>query len=292
MNRFIVAIILCFGINAVMAQDGIGYGFKAGLNFSTFQGDKEQDTDGNELEEYKFETGFHIGGQVNFKFTDNFGLRTEFLFSQKGSRYNYNGHSYQRFIDVDGDEIFTTGMRAYSVNITNSYIDIPIMGYAKALDWLEFSAGVNVGFLVASSGAGELRYNGVTPNGDVIEEFVSSLDYNFYQDEGGMAIPGDVVRTEIDGRAVDLPQFFGAYYDYPAGDVDNLYNVMDLGVNFGISLFLNQGLAIGCRLNYGLIDITNNDVDRSFLQLEDNELVFRDDIDRTLSLHTFIGFSF
>lgn len=278
------------------AQD-IGYGFKAGLNFSSFQGDSEVDADGNELETFTNNTGFQIGGIINIKFTDRFGLRPEILFSQKGGRYAYSGESYQRLFVSNGETERTIGMREMTLNVTNAYIDVPIMAYARVTKWLEVSGGINFGFLVASLGAGELRYSGTTSTGKTVEEFVVSLDYKYLSDvaeEGKLLDEDPIIRdVSFSGQPIEIPRGFGAYYDYKDADEVGAFNTFDFGVNAGLSVYLNQGLSVGARANYGLADITNNNVDRSFQTLnDDNSFILRDDVDRNISLQVFLGFSF
>ena len=52
------------GSGSLFGQSQFGYGFRAGLSFSTFSGDLETDQSGNELESYGLATGFHIGVNV------------------------------------------------------------------------------------------------------------------------------------------------------------------------------------------------------------------------------------
>jgi len=291
MKNIFTGLILLLAITLVNAQE-IGYGFKAGLNFSTIQGESEMDGEGMDLESFKNNTGFQIGGIINFKIVDAFGIRTELLFSQKGGRYNYNGQSYQRLFLTNGDEFMTEGLKEIDLNITNAYIDIPVMGYVKVNKWLEISAGANIGFLVASSAAGELRYSGNTAAG--VEEFVVSLDYKYFSDapeEAKLLVDEPIIR-EVMNQFIEIPRGFGAYYDLSEGDETGLYNTIDLGVLAGINIYLNQGLSLGARMNYGLIDITKNDLDRSQFELNDGQFIYREDMDRNISLQTFLTFSF
>ncbi len=290
----LLSFLIFLGGDLLHAQD-IGYGFKAGLNFSSFQGDSEQDIAGNDLENFTNNTGFQIGGIINFKFTDAFGLRTEILFSQKGGRYSFTGDSYQRLYATNGETVRTTGMKEITLNVTNAYIDIPVMGYIRVAKWLELSAGPNIGFLIASSGAGELRYNGAISTGKPIEEFVVSLEHRYFSDEAGEAklINEDPIVREGFNNFIEIPKGFGAYYDYEDADEKGLYNIIDFGLNAGLAIYLNQGLSLGVRFNYGLADITKNTVDRSQVSLnENNGFILRDDFDRNLSAQATLGFSF
>lgn len=288
-----LALISTFTYSSLQAQE-LSYGFKAGLNFSTFQGPLENGENGESPESYDFNSGFHIGIMFNRGFTDLFGIRAEVLYSQKGSRYRFEGEGYQLLQNGVGSRIFTTGNKEISLNITNAYIDVPISAYGKVLPWLELHGGISVGAIVSSSGTGELRYSGVSSIGVPIEDFLVSLDHRYYMDVGGFEELGaEPILRNINGDQIEIPRSLGAYYDYEQGEEVNLFNRIDFGLQAGVSIFLNQGLFLGLKVNYGLADITNNEVDRSLINLGDNnEFIFSEDVDRNLSLQASIGFSF
>ena len=292
-NLFFFFALSLFALSNMNAQE-LSYGFKAGLNFSTFQGDLEVDENGLTPESYDYSSGFHIGIMFNKKLTDLFGLRAEILYSQKGSRYRFEGESYQPIHTAQNTRIFTTGNKEVTLNISNSYIDVPISAFGKVLPWLELQGGISIGGLVSSTGSGEMRYDGRSSVGVPIDEFVISLDHRYFADKGGIENrDDDPIILNINGDPVEVPKTFGAYYDFEQDEDVNLFNRLDFGLQAGVSIFLNQGLFLGLRANYGLSDITNNDVDRSLINLGDNnEFIFSDDVDRNLSLQASIGFSF
>ena len=275
----------------------MGYGFKAGLNFSNFQGPSELGPDGSELETNELITGFHIGAIINFKFAELAGLRTELMFSQKGSRYNYDGPSFQHFQIVNQNNVLeTTGTKKISLNITNAYIDIPVMGYFRATDWLEVSGGASIGFLVSSIAAGDLSYSGATAGGALVEDILIGLDYNYTTDDELVLNPDDATTATIGGQTITIPRTVGSYFDQSlyGGSFDgNLFNTIDLGLVGGINIFLNQGLSLGLRANYGLSDITRNESDHYRQELgPDRQLITSTDKDVNFSIQTSIGFSF
>ncbi len=272
---------------------GLTYGFKAGLNFSTIQGPLEEIDGGQETS--KFNTGFHIGAAINYKFVELQGIRFEIMFSQKGQKYQYDGPSFQRYIANDGSNVYATGNRRSIINISNSYLDFPVMWFGRVRPWLEVSAGFNVGFKLGSTGSGELIFlgNSTGNNNEIDNTFKLSYDYNddTLFDINTLSEVDNFVSM-LDNKTVTLPTELDAYYEYDEVR-GKYYNGFDAGVNAGISFFLNQGLFVGVRLNYGLIDVTNNDVDYSRTSLDaNNNLIFRDDKDRNLSVQTSIGFSF
>jgi len=89
-----------------------------------------------------------------------------------------------------------------------------------------------------------------------------------------------------------LPRTLQAYYDYPNGADTGLFNRLDFGIHASANVFINRSLFVGLRFNYGLTDITNDDVDRSLGEINGSDLILRDDFDRNISLQASIGFSF
>ncbi|MEZ4948643.1 MAG: hypothetical protein R2784_04540 [Saprospiraceae bacterium] len=181
-----------------------------------------------------------------------------------------------------------TGNRDMSVNISSSYIDVPIMVFARATSWLELSVGVVPGFLVYSSGTGELTFTS-----DRLATYTQELDYNYYGDEVGEADFSNPIRVENKntGNLVDVPSSAGAYY-YQKEKDGSYFNFFDLGAMAGISFYLNKGLYLGARYNYGLIDVTNNKNDYSVITLENGEQVLRKDKDTNNGWQFSVGFNF
>jgi len=287
------ALLLLLCVNFLVAQD-LSYGFKAGLNFSQFNTTDLEQLNGEDLESFTQNSGFHLGIIINTGWTENFGTRAEILFSQKGGRYEFDGPSYAVLNSFIGEErVLSTGFRTMNLNISNTYIDIPISVYFKPTSWFEISAGPNVGLLVSSIASGELSFQEISQSEDDAYRGIS-LDYRYFSDDPGEFEPD--VGTElrmINGQSLEIPKTINAYYDYPDGSETGLYNRLDVGVHAGVSFFINRSLFVGARVNFGLTDITDSEVDRALLGLDDNdEFIFRDDNDRNFSIQASIGFSF
>lgn len=292
MNRLLLAFFaLCFSAT-VFAQE-MSYGFKAGLNFNTFQGDAETDDAGNELEEFTSNTGFHVGATFTYAATELMGVRGEFLFSQKGGRRTYEGPSYYFLYDLDENRQTITGNRRFDVNVNQAYLEIPVMGYIRPVQWLEFYAGGSIGFLVSSTGFGELTFSdGVAANGNKVQEFTHEMDVNYLGNDPGARSYGSPAKTvSFGGENVPIPQTAGAYFEFTE-DRGNLYRIVDVGAIGGLSIFFNKGLYVSGRINYGLSDITKSEADVSLRQLDNGEFISRDDKDRNFSIQASIGFSF
>ncbi len=267
-------------------------GIIAGMNLSKLIGPSEVDASGDELEDYSFKTGFHLGGRFNYRFTDAFGLRGELLYSQKGATYSYDGTSYWVFQDEAGQLLYSTGNRNTDLKIVNNYLEVPIMAFYQ-LGPVEFSGGAYFSWLFRSTGSGELRYSGVSENGNPIDEFTISLLFNYYSDNFQPINAEDTQPVEVDGDIIQVPEVIGAQYDLITEPEDRLFKRFDYGLIANVAVYLNEGLFIGGRLNYGLADITRTERDVSRYQLDENkQAIFRDDADRNLTLQISLGFSF
>lgn len=269
----------------------ISYGFKAGLNFNSIIGESEKGSNGSDLETYTGNTGFHVGGMFNFGFTDLVGVRAEFLFSQKGGRYKYEGESYYTFQPEEGSELFSTGIRKTNLNITNSYISIPFSVYYRPVKSIEISGGIGVNVLVATTAFGDFKYSG-TVGGGSPTDFEYSLEYNYYGDNPGEAGSSSNPQiVQISGRDVAVPVDAGAYFEHKT-DRGGLHKPIDFTAVGSIHLFLSQGLFLGFRVDYGLSDFTKTEADISQKSLDGNNFKTLDLKDQHLSLQASVGFSF
>lgn len=273
----------------LVAQEVSG-GFKVGLNFSRFEGPSAEGPQGEALEMNDFATNFHVGALVNFSVTDLFGFRTEILYSQKGSQYSYDGPSYLRLYTQQGNPVVSFGNRREVITFSNSYLDVPLMTYVR-LGRVEASAGVNAALLIGSRGQGEITFSGVSAGGQNVDPIILTVDGNYTGDDPSITGIGQIDRRTIDNQEVLVPEIVNAYYD--GNQVDEiLFNRLDFGLNAGLNVYVNNGLNLGFRLNYGLTDITNQQQDVNLQMLDGNELILNDDDDRNVSLQASIGFSF
>ncbi len=296
------ALVFLLLMSGFSANAQIKYGFKTGLNFAHIIGESETSDAGADLETWKNTTGFHIGMTLAYKFTDNFGLRGELLYSKRGAKYTFDGQSYRIFNHASGS-VPTVGTSRYLINLNNSYIDLPVLVYGRYKNF-EISGGGYLGLLVQSVGEGSLRYSGKTlpplnnsvyekPNKDDTE-LTFNLNHNYRKDDPGEGtVKGETpVNIQVDGFTSETPKTLGAYYDYPAGS-GRLYNSLDYGLVGGLSYYISSALYVHARVQYGLADITNNKADLSKARTGANgELLFRDDKDKNFMLQISVGFSF
>lgn len=297
-----LTLLLLMLMGSFLANAQIKYGFKTGLNFAQIKGESELNDAGMELESWKNTTGFHIGMTFGYKFTDNFGLRAEALYSKRGGKYTFDGQSYRIFNHNTGS-VLTTGKSKYLINVNNAYIDLPIMAYGR---WgnFEISGGGYIGLMVQSAGEGSLRYSGKTALGN--DAFINpdktdteldfNLNYNYRKDDPGEGTATDnnevPLTIKVDGFLSETPKTLGAYYDYPAG-AGKLYKSLDFGLVGGLTYYISNALYIGGRLQYGLQDLTNNDADLSKARVDANgQLIYREDKDQNFMIQASVGFSF
>lgn len=282
----LVAALLLTWSESMNAQE-LSYGFRVGLNVSSLSGDTEPG------ESYTTNTGFHVGGGVRFEITDLFGIRTEVVFTQKGTKRTFEGDGPFVFRGPNG-KIVTNGNKNIALNIANAYIEIPIMAYGKIGEKLEIYGGGYTSFLVGSTASGELIYTDgrVDGNNNVIDELNITLDYNYGRQDAGELLDGiDNISLEVDGETVEIPNTLGAYYDLDSKE-GKPYKVFDAGLSGGAAFFLNGGLYFSATATYGLIDVTNSDLDFSYVEIDGFDFKTRDDKDNNLSFQFSLGFSF
>jgi len=222
-------ILLFLAGNVKSQNESIGYGFRAGLSIAKYNGLSEMGPNGETLEINKMASGFHIGMTLNYKFGDLMGLRSELIFSQRGTDYLYKGPSYYVLGRNTVQSITIAGTRKKSINVSNAYIDVPLTVYYK-IRGFELSGGVNLGLLISSAAGGSVNFEGVSPiTGNPITPFKINLNYNYKSDKAGGA-SSTTQDVNIDGRSYAIPTFIGAYYEFPEKDKD-MFNTHDTGVH-------------------------------------------------------------
>lgn len=289
---FILGIVNFIAFQSLFAQaQTLSYGFKTGLSLSKIDGPSEM-SNGMELETNDNANGFFVGALFRYWFTDLVGVKWELLYSKKGTQYAFNGPGYQNLPTAAGAQVNLIGNQRINLNITNDYIDIPVLIYGK-FGKFEIEGGVSIGFLLTSAASGDLSFNGLSTAGSPIDEFNLALEYKYKKDN-----PGEVdfdlgTRSiNVNGLPVEIPLILAAYYQFPE-DRGKYFNTIDIGLNAGVYYYWNQGLFLGGRLNYGLSDVTKDDYDVSRVSLDTNgEFIPRSDKDRNVSLQFSIGFSF
>jgi hypothetical protein len=281
-SLFVFAALIFVMQVAALAQDW-SYGFRAGLSFGKQIGPAEAG------ETFDYNSGFHIALGFGRSFTDLWGLRGELQYSQKGTRQKFEGSSYLSLIADSGNRYTFAGSKKLTLANYNSYIDVPVVVYARVAKWLEVSGGLYAGVNIVSTGNGELNFSS-----DALDAPLSvELDHNYIGDEAGEAdLSGArIVKTKSGGEQFKVPTVAGAYF-FQTAKPANFYQVLDYGLVGGLSFYINRGLFLGGRLVYGLADPTNDDADFSLLGQASGISVSRADKDRNLVIQTSVGFNF
>ncbi len=292
MNRYLIVVVACcfIGANAFSQNDNFGFGFRAGASFSRLDGPSELGPNGEELEEYSMARGFHLGAAVSYRFTDQVGMKAEFVFSQRGTLYDYNGPSY--YVLGRRNVLNTTiqGTRDQTLNVSNAFIDIPVLVYYK-FGSFEILGGFNTGILVASTGGGSTDFNGISQLGSTVAPFEVGLNHNYKKDEAKGAST-ELINVVVDGRTFTVPEVLMAYFEFDTKN-KNLYNTIDLGLIAGAAYYINEGLYLSARYVHGLNDVDQNEYDVSLQYLNpDGSFVQRADKNTSRSWQISIGFSF
>lgn len=283
----ILSLFICLFSVQLVAQD-LSIRFKAGLSYSLLLGDKEQ-VNGMDVEDVSLTNGFHVGLGLGYPLSDRFGLRAMLLYSQRGLEYKYDGSSYFVFDQINGDVLLSLGgNRKTTLEVTNSYLEIPITAYAR-LGRVELEGGFYAAVLVSSRGSGELTYSNTSANLDPVS---IALDYNYYSDSYNRPTDVDVFNRTVNGIQGTVPQTIGAYYESIDND-ERRFNLFDFGLTASVAFYLNQGLYLGVGVDYGLLDATNNNQDISAVSLDpDRNFILREDTDQNVTLKASVGFNF
>lgn len=290
-NIFILFLIVISTKN--IGAQGFGSIFRAGLNFGTMLGPVEGSGD-TDYEMLGYTTGFHIGvgARYHFDYLKKYGIGMEGNYSQKGATINYDGPSFFVFRNTLGATLMSVGTRKSNITVSQTHIDIPLYAYAKITKGLEISGGVYGSFLVGSKGSGDLTFSGTTP---LVNEFTVQLDHNYLKDQlldYSQPLQGDFINIPISSQQFQLPTVLGAYTENESRD-GNLYRVFDFGLIGGFSLYLNQGLYLGVRAQYGLTNLVNNNMKLQYSAPgADNKPVLSEDKRTNLTFQASIGFSF
>jgi len=283
---YITGIIFLTISSSIHAQNIMSFGFKAGLSNVSIDGPLESGPDGMRLESIKPNRAFILALLLNVNFTDELLLQTEFMYNQKGYNYNYNGPSYAILRTQDQKYTFT-GKRDMSLNVTNTYFQIPVSLSYKLFNRIQLQGGVYGSVLVSSTGAGHVIYTEIP---EVAGEVEQTLNYNYRSNKPGAFSPL-TQQIRINNEPELIASQINAYYDYEEKD-KALFRTFDAGLHAGVNVFINQSLFVGARYNRGLIDITRNSVDHSYQSLDQGKLRFSDDDDRYSAWEFTIGFSF
>jgi len=281
-NLIILLVLLStIGLSAQSQKIGV----RAGLNRSWFSGPLETN------ESMTRNGGFHFGINYSYYFNDYVGLRFELLYNQRGTSQDYLGETYY-ILKRGSERLLDYGQTDYSLAISNGYLSLPISASFYVRPKIEIFGGASVDFLISPTGRGKIEYTSTEfPDGIF---FTQSMDFDYYNDEAG-GIPlfsRQTIALIVEGEPFPIPRLIGGYYFFSDKD-GNRFRPIDLSLHAGLNYFLNTGFFIGATINYGLSDVTRNQMDVALGELNpDGSFILRDDNDHQLSLQFSIGFRF
>lgn len=300
MNKYIISTLLiafCLLISQNVKAQDYNFGIRAGLNYSKFQGPQLNEADHKDF--FSFNNGIHFGVTFAYAFTDQFGLRTEVGYNQIGTKYTFESEDAVFVFRNDFEREPRNGKILRKYDINNSYIHVPIMAYFKPFKKLELYGGIYTQFLILPTMGGSIDFT--DPNLDDKEltfSFIQSIEGNYYADKARQAKGNQALTVAIlvDGEVVKptMNRLVGAYYELDEDEKKgSAFSWFDAGLEGGASYFVNKSLYIGLTGQYGLLDVTRNQMDVDFYRLDENQkFKFRSDYDVNFSLQLSVGFKF
>lgn len=277
----------------VVAQ-GYNVGIRAGLGQNKFSGPTERG------ESFKLAGGFHFGINFQWNFNDIIGLRSEVVYNQTGSGYELDvDDGYYVFTPVNSGlaNIIIRDSSNINMDHSNAYIQLPQTVHIRVNQKFEIFAGGYVGFLVSPVGSGTQLFGGT--KGAQEHSFLQGLNFKYASDDENTRL-GDFINPaspliEIRANGIDVDvRAFENSYDYQSfNTADNRFLSIDYGLVLGGTYYLNRGLFVMGRVEYGAKDITRNSADYSFTDVNDDETpIFNNDNDKNLGFYLSLGFKF
>lgn len=293
MRKFLLFSLLLTTFAPLSAQEFSG-GFRAGLNFNTFDGDQEMSADGaTTYESFARTTGFHVGATFALGFTDLFGIKANLMYNQKGVQRDFT--EMPSFFYLYGDADDTQGAVSFGtltgeIDVVNSYIDIPVTAYYR-IGPIEIEGGASMGFLVNSRASGGLSYADTRIGRG--EDIIFNVEGSFFSDEAGFNGIEALSETPLPGTTNIFPPAVVSNY-YNSNNDEPLYRRFDFALVGGVGFFLNNGLFLGARYQHGLSELTKGEND---LRLTNEDRVEgrefnEDDEDYSRSIQVSVGFRF
>lgn len=286
MNKHYSFIFVIFLFTADLSAQS--FGIRAGLNYTKFSGPIEQGVN----EKFSLANGFHFGVNYAYKVADIFSIKGELVYTQIGSKYNYDGASYYKVPIGTNAFSYEKGNARVDMKVSNAYISLPITFQWQATKKLEFYAGGYASVLIGPKGSGTIYFE----QSDSLF-FKQSLIHNYNKDvAGGIASSTAGPSIWVDGKVVPpLARDAGAYYNYLSTEKEaNLYNSFDYGLTGGFNYFINKGFYVGLKYDYGLTDVTNDRVDflRKTYDENNNAGIKANHFDRNVGFEVSFGFRF
>ena len=293
----ICAFVLVTLLSGQLIGQGFNIGIRAGIGQNKFTGPLERDFG----ESYGLTGGFHFGLSYQLNFSDVVGWRTEILYNQMGSSYKLDTPEgfYVFRPDPFQDRTSNIVIRDTTlINLThsNAYLQFPQTINIKLGSKVEVFGGAYIGFLLSPVATGNVLFGG--PGVTQEHSFRQGLNFNYFDDDSQtksdpFRARGREIQIRAEGYDVTLRGIENSY-DYQQFEIDEgRFFSTDFGLIAGASYYINRGLYVMGRIDYGVKDITRNTADYSFARVNrDESPVFNNDSDKNLGFYISIGFKF
>lgn len=298
-GKFIIlSVLIAISATQVKAQE-YNIGIRAGLNFGKYLGPQIPD-----VEKFSISNGFHFGINFSYNLSDFLAVRGELLYNQNGTKYKYEGDGWFKFTQGVGETASDFGLiyrinevvrdrTEYDLDISSGGVALPITVHLRTLEKWEFFGGAYVNFIFSSIGTGKWRFG---PENDFVEHSFEQGQFHNYRSDELADLNNNNFAPPITLRANgELAQVSSLVGGYSLHEVDNGNRIrsMDYGFLAGVSYYINRGLYLSLRGDLGMRDMTNNLMDYSYAEInDDGSFVFSDDFDRNLTFGLSLGFKF
>lgn len=286
-GKFLFFILLITFSTTQLKAQSYNIGIRAGLNFGEYLGPQIPD-----VEKFSLNNGFHFGINYSYNINDFLAVRAEILYNQNGTKYKYEGDGWYYFRLVG--EVVRDKSKV-ELDISTGGVALPITFHLKTLDRWEFFGGAYANFMFSSLGTGKWVFG---PEDEFLEHSFEQNQYHNYRNDNIAATASSLltslppIRVFANGQPTTIDQLVGGYYLHRE-DNGNRIRSLDYGLIAGLSYYLNRGLYLSLRADYGLRDMTNNKVDYSYAEIEDDgTFVFSEDFDRNFTVGLSLGFKF
>ncbi|MFC4721704.1 porin family protein [Geojedonia litorea] len=171
-NAVILFLTLLSGLQSISAQS-TEYGVKAGYNLSNLS---------TEFGQVNNQSGFHVGGLVEFKVSNKFSIQPELVYSLEGGKFrlNYSESSSEGDFELRAKEDVKLG-----------FINLPVSAKYYVIDKFSLEVGPQLGYVVSAKS-----------------------EYDYYIDEDG-EITSDAGKQNIkdDIKSFNFSLNFGLGYE-------------------------------------------------------------------------------
>ena len=286
-----------FSLNG-FSQD-IKIGVRTGSSFYKLLGPLET----NETQSFATGFVFAITGQYNL--SESFGFRTELSYVQKSSLQEYNDH----FFTIIRPDLGSAGVRSaifggdrYTLEKRFNIFSLPLHAVYRPTRKFEIFGGIDLDFTAGAAGEGNMAFR----NSEVDPEisYIQALNYDYTSNfRSEFLAPAASFNLIIDYdlnqdgvvEKINVPKTIPAYYYFDFDEDRNFktFRTFDVALAAGASYYINPGLYIRVKVNYGLRDTTFEEFDYSLQDVNDDAtFIFRDDYDRKIGGQLSLGFQF